>query len=225
MAKPTHLPAFALLLVTLAAGAAIARPVFASSPPSCPIGQVPKWDNSGCMAVQTQPSLAGIGIPSLQKAVPQGGLNGAPAMKDCNGIPVPILNSCQGVTPSLITQAISAPTPASSPPLAGVPAAQQQPSIVVASAGAGAALSAVAPNLPASATADPVAALRNLLGDWYSGWMSYLQSAMGFSDAMIQQTSASFAILPPCISGQATACESAIWQQMSQWVGPAAGGT
>jgi hypothetical protein len=164
-----------------------------------------------------------MGIPIQQNVLPQHGLNVAPAMQDCNGIPVPVGRPCSSVTPSLITQPISTATSVSASQVSASPAVQ--PSIVVAAAGA---VSSAAPTpavLPASSTADPVGLLKNLLGDWYSGWLSYLQTSLGFTDTMIQQTSASFAILSPCVAGQAGACESAIWQQMSQWVGGAAGGS
>ena len=72
---------------------------------------------------------------------------------------------------------------------------------------------------------DATTALSTLLGSWYTGWMQYLQATFGLSDATVQQQAAAFAGLAPCAAGQADACKAAIWQQLSQMVGPAAGGS
>jgi hypothetical protein len=80
----------------------------ASSPPACPAGQVPNWNNTGCMAVQTTTSLSGYGLPTQQKAfLPGGSINGAPAMQDCNGISIPIGLPCSAAKPSLVTMPVS----------------------------------------------------------------------------------------------------------------------
>ena len=227
----TALRIFALLPVLFSLSLATMAGAIASSttPPQCPVGQVPNWDNSACISVGQPYTLSGYGAPTQQKAVPQGGLNGAPAMHDCNGTPVPLSVACSAASPSMITQSIStivatnnAAVASASAAAAAAAAAAAQPSIMIVAAGP-AGSGTVSPTL--STGTDSTALLVNLLGDWYSGWLQYIAAAFNFDVANLQVISTTFLRLPPCFLGQATACQSAVWQQIGAWVGDVTGGS
>jgi hypothetical protein len=167
-----------------------------------------------------QYSLGSYSVPTQQKAVPQGGLNGAPAMHDCNGIPVPLTVPCSAASASMATQsitsivananaAVAGPSPSSSSGTASAP------SITIVGTGQPGS-STVTPTI--STGTDSTAQLTSLLGDWYTGWMQYVAAAFNFDIGNLQSISSNFIRIPACFQGQATDCESAIWQQISQWV-------
>jgi hypothetical protein len=209
-----------------------ARVVLASptTPPQCPAGQVPTWDNSGCMQTQQQYSLGSYGPPTAQKAVPQGGLNGAPAMHDCNGIPAPLSVSCSAASPSFATQSITSivananAAAANSASSSSTTATPSQPAITIVGTGQPGS-STYTPTV--STGTDSTAALTSLLGDWYTGWMQYVAAAFNFDIGNLQAISSNFQRIPSCFEGQASTCQTAIWQQISQWVpyAPGASGT
>jgi hypothetical protein len=210
----------------LTARAALANP---TSPPQCPAGQVPTWDNSGCMQPQQQYSLGSYGVPTQQKAVPQGGLNGAPAMHDCNGIPVPLTVSCSAASPTFATQSITsivanANAAANSASTSSTSATSSQPAITIVGTGQPGS-STYTPTV--STGTDSTAQMTGLLGDWYTGWMQYVAAAFNFDIGNLQSISSNFVRIPACFEGQASACQTAVWQQISQWVpyAPGASGT
>jgi hypothetical protein len=175
------------------------------------------------MAPTAQFSLGGYGVPTQQKAVPQGGVNSSPAMHDCNGIPVPLTLPCSAASPSLVTQPISSAVAAAN--TASANAASTSNSSTTASSSAPA-ITIVGTGQAGSSTYTPVvstgsdatAQLTGLLGDWYTGWMQYIAAAFNFDIGNLQNISSNFVRLPACFQGQASACETAIWQQISQWV-------
>ncbi len=220
-----------LLLLVLCLGmcAVTATQAQATSVPACPVGQVPTWNNSGCMATQTQPSVSGYGIPSAGKAyLPGGSVNANPAMQDCNGVPIPIGQPCSAAKPSLATLPVSSipstiasqsqSTTSSTPPSPAIHVSPGQPAadpLSGASAGAsGAFATTAAPTIDATAT------LEGLLGDWYTGWLSYVAGAFNFSPATQESISMTFLGFNACLQAQQQACEDAIWQSISQWIGP-----
>ena len=203
-------------LSVLTAGTAAANP---TTPPHCPTGQVPTWDNSGCMVPGQQFSLSGYAVPTQQSAVAQGTVNSAPAMHDCNGTPVPVSVACSAASPSMATEAISSIVANNNAAIANASAAAttatSQPSIAIVGAGQPGS-GTFTPTL--STGTDSTSQLVGLLGDWYSGWMQYIAAAFNFDVGNIQSISSTFLRVPACFQGQASACESAVWQQISQWV-------
>jgi hypothetical protein len=220
-----------LILAPLLTGFSLltAAPAAATAPLQCPAGQVPNWNNTVCMAPQAPYSLSGYGLPTQQKAVASGAVNSSPAMQRCNGIPVPFGVPCSAASPSVITQSISttvaannAANAAAATAAATAAAQAKQPSIVVVAGGppgSGTVTDTV------STGTDSTAALESLMGDWYTGWIQYLAATLNFNIDNLQQISLTFSRLPPCFASQASACESAIWGILSQWVGPATGGS
>lgn len=212
-------------LAICTAGSAVA-----STQPACPAGQVPNWNNTACIAVQPAASIAGYGIPSQQKAyLPGGTVNSALAMQNCNGVAVPLGQPCSAATASSITMPVSelvatAQSQTSSSSVSSSP----PPSIIIDGPGPstpGAPISSTPGNTAANAFVDPMATLENLIGDWYTGWLQYLAAAFNFNQDNQETISAQFLSDTPCLQAQATACQAAIWQQISQWVGPSLGGS
>jgi hypothetical protein len=143
-------------------------------------------------------------------------------MHDCNGIPVPLSVACSAASPSLATQSISTIVANNNAAVANAAAAAataataaSQPAIVIVGAGQ-AGSGTVTPTL--STGTDSTSQLVSLLGDWYSGWMHYIAAAFNFDVGNIQNISSTFLRLQSCFQGQASACQSAIWQQIGQWV-------
>jgi hypothetical protein len=233
-----------LLILSIGAEALAVTAALATSVPACPVGQVPNWNNTGCMAVQTNPSYASYGIPSQEKAyLPGGTVNSNPAIQNCNGIPIPLGEPCSAAKPSLATMPLSSvastiasQTPSSTgseaPPSGVISVSAGQPASS-AGAAASAAVSPSSPPLsesPATAAAvaafsDPTQALTNLLGDWYSGWLQYAAGALNLSPAAQESVSTTFLAFPACLQGQQQACEDAIWASLSQWLGPSLSST
>ncbi len=206
----------------------------ATSVPACPVGQVPNWNNTACMAIQQNPSYSGFSLPTGQKAyLPGGTVNSNPAIQDCNGVPIPLGQPCSAANPSLASLPLSsvASTIATQTSASTAVSSSPSPTITVsAGSSAGAAPSAAtttAPPAESAATAatvagftDPVQTLQNLLGDWYTGWLQYAAAALNLSSDAQKSVSTTFLAFPSCLQGQPQACEDAIWQSLSQWLGP-----
>jgi len=157
----------------------------------CPPGQI-SLDGATCITPQAAPYVpSGLGFQ--QSVLPESGPNGAPALRSCNGSPTPIGQPCPGdPQPQAATKTSS------------------QPAISVSLAPAG--LGPIGGPITQATVS-----LQSLLGDWYSGWMSYLGSALKWSDSNTAYVAAIFGTIPACIQGQQTACEQAIWQQILPW--------
>jgi len=157
----------------------------------CPPGQI-SLDGSNCITPQAAPYVPS-GIGAQQSVLPQAGPNGAPALRSCNGMPTPIGQPCPG-----------------DPQPQAAAKTSSQPAISVSLAPAG-----IGP-IEGPVTQATVS-LQSLLGDWYTGWMSYLGSALKWSDSNTAFVASNFGTIPACLQGQQTSCEQAIWQQILPW--------
>jgi hypothetical protein len=186
-----HRPRLWLATLLTALAVALARPPGTGAYSlNCPVGQIPNWNNNACVPVQ-QPVSVPSGLTTQQSVMPQSGPNGAPALRSCNGSPTPIGQPCPG------------------DPLPQPSAKTSQPAITVSAAPAGGPV--------VGAVTQSNVSLQSLLGDWYTGWMSYFTSSLNWSDSNSAYVASIFATIPSCVQGQQQACEQAIWQQILPW--------
>jgi hypothetical protein len=186
-AAPALLRRLALLFAVLAALLLGARS--AGAWVQCPPGQI-SLDGSTCIIPQGAPYVPS-GIGAQQSVLPESGPNGAPALRSCNGSPTPIGQPCPG-----------------DPKPQGTTSAQPAISVSLAPAGSGPIVGPVT---------QATVGLQSVLGDWYTGWMSYLATALNWSDANQSYIAALFGTIPGCAQGQQSQCQQGVWVQILPW--------